>query len=64
MEMLQLEKWRQMPLQVQFLSSPSLKHLANCPPRPLGLEPTVACLEVAVADVLVPGCVCSCLWHF
>ena len=46
MEMLHLEKWRHMPLQLQFTSSASLKYLANCPAMPSGMEVGVASLEV------------------
>lgn len=45
MEMLHLEKWKHMPLQVQFLSSASLKYLANCPRLPGGMQSVVASLE-------------------
>lgn len=52
MEMLHLEKWRGLPLQVQFLSSSSLKYLAGCPPLPPHMEHTVAPLEVRSQSVV------------
>jgi hypothetical protein len=57
MEMLHLEKWRHMPLQLQFTSSASLKYLANCPAMPSGMEVGVASLEVTH----LVSCLCHCM---
>jgi hypothetical protein len=57
MEMLHLEKWRHMPLQLQFTSSASLKYLANCPAMPSGMEVGVASLEVTSLF----SCLCHCM---
>ncbi len=51
-EMLRLEKWGSMPLQVQFLSSDSLKYLAGCPPLPPHMAHSVAPLEVHCSTFL------------
>mmetsp|Transcript_17807 Transcript_17807/g.53680 ORF Transcript_17807/g.53680 Transcript_17807/m.53680 type:complete len:552 (+) Transcript_17807:458-2113(+) len=50
MEMLRLEKWRDLPLQVHFLSSKSLVHLSGTPPLPINMTWTVGPLTDLVIN--------------